>query len=93
MTTSVCKISIETPICATLWATAPNTLTVGEDTKIYIDENQGKFLITGARNFREANPDVFEFSDVIGCQLDVQEHQTEIKTKDAEGHTQSLNPR
>ena len=69
------------------------TLTVGEDTKIYIDENQGQFLISGAKNFRDANPDVFEFSDVIGCQLDVQEHQTEIRTKDAEGHTQSLNPR
>ena len=69
------------------------TLTVGEDKKIYIDENQGQFLISGAKHWADENPDVFEFSDVIGCQLDVDEHQTEIKTKDAEGHTQSLNPR
>lgn len=69
------------------------TRTLGEGTKVLLDEDAGKFMVTAARNWQEANPDVLSFSDVTGCQLDIEEQKTEIEYKDQEGKRQSFNPR
>lgn len=69
------------------------TRTLGESTKVLLDEDVGKFMVTSARSWQEANPDVLSFSDVTGCQLDIEEHKTEIEYKDQEGKRQSFNPR
>lgn len=69
------------------------TRTLGEGTKVLLDEDAGKFMVTSARNWQEANPDVLSFSDVTGCQLDIEESKTEIEYKDQEGKRQSFNPR
>lgn len=69
------------------------TRTLGENTKVLLDEDAGLFMVTSARNLEEANPDVLSFSDVTGCQLDIEESKTEIEYKDAEGNTQSFSPR
>ena len=69
------------------------TRTLGEGTKVLLDEDAGKFMVTSARSWQEANPDVLSFSDVTGCQLDIEEHKTEIEYKDQEGKRQSFNPR
>lgn len=69
------------------------TRTLGEGTKVLLDEDAGKFLVTSARSWRDANPDVLDFSDVTGCQLDIEESKTEIEYKDHEGNRQSFNPR
>ena len=69
------------------------TRTLGESTKVLLDEDAGKFMVTSARSWQEANPDVLSFSDVTGCQLDIEEHKTEIEYKDQEGKRQSFNPR
>ena len=68
------------------------TRTLGENTKVLLDENAGLFLVTSARNLAEANPDVLAFSDVTGCQLDIDETKTEIEYKDAEGKRHSFQP-
>ena len=58
-----------------------------------LDENAGKFMVTSARNIAEANPDVLSFSDVTGCDLNVEESKTEIRYRDANDDVQSFNPK
>ena len=69
------------------------TRTLGEGMKVLLDEDDGRFMVTSARNWQEANPDVLSFSDVTGCKLDIDESKTEIQYKDAEGKRQSFSPR
>lgn len=69
------------------------TRTLGEKTKVLLDEDAGLFMVTAAKNLADANPDVLSFSDVTGCNLDIDEYKTEIEYKDAEGDRQSFNPR
>lgn len=69
------------------------TRTLGERTKVLLDEDAGLFMVTSVRNLEEANPDVLSFSDVTGCKLDIDERKTEIEYKDAEGKRQSFNPK
>ncbi|MBE6900750.1 MAG: DUF4428 domain-containing protein [Ruminococcaceae bacterium] len=60
------------------------TRTFGENTKILLDEDARKFMVTSARNLLEANPDVLDFSDVTGCRIDIEEDRNEEKrTNDA----------
>lgn len=68
------------------------TRTIGMNTKILFDENAQKFLVTSARDWKEANPDVLDFSQVTGCTLDIDEDTREEKTKDKEGKYVSYNP-
>lgn len=68
------------------------TRTLGTNMKVLLDEDAGKFMVTRARDLAEANPDVLEFSDVTGCNLDVDESRSEIKRKDNEGKEVSYNP-
>ena len=74
-------------------AAFPATRTLGESTKVILDEDAGKFLVTTARNWQSANPDVLSFSDVTGCNLDIDEDRTEIEYKDREGNRQSFSPK
>ena len=69
------------------------TRTLGENTKVLLDEDVGLFMVTAARNLEDANPDVLAFSDVTGCKLDIDESKTEIEYKDKEGNRQSFSPR
>ena len=69
------------------------TRTLGERTKVLLDEDAGLFMVTSARNLTDANPDVLSFSDVNGCKLDIDESKTEIEYRDAEGERKSFNPR
>ena len=68
------------------------TRTLGKDVKVLLDEDNGKFMVTSARNIAEANPDVLSFSDVTGCDLDIEEGRTEIEYEDREGNRHSFNP-
>ena len=45
------------------------TRTLGTNTKVLLDEDAGKFMVTRARDLQEANPDVLDFADVTGCIL------------------------
>lgn len=69
------------------------TRTLGERTKVLLDEDAGLFMVTSARNLEEANPDVLAFSDVTGCKLDIEETRTEIEYRDDEGERQSFTPK
>ena len=68
------------------------TRTLGTDMKVMLDEDAGKFMVTRARNLEEANPDVLDFSDVTGCNLDIDEDRSEIKRELSDGSEASYNP-
>ena len=68
------------------------TRTLGMDTKVLLDEDAGTFMVTRARNLVEANPDVLDFADVTGCNLDIDESRSEIKREDKDGKKVSYNP-
>ena len=68
------------------------TRSFGSDTKVLIDEDARKFMVTSARNLIDANPDVIDFSQVTGCDLDIDEDRDEEQRKDAQGNYVSYNP-
>lgn len=69
------------------------TRTLGMNTKILIDEEAGKIMVTSAKDLMEANPDVLAYSHVTGCFLDIDETKTEIMREDKEGKKVSYMPR
>ena len=68
------------------------TKVISGDMTLYIDEDKGQWLVTRARSWRDTNPDVLTFSQVIGCDLDVEENKTELMRKDKDGNEVSYNP-
>ncbi len=68
------------------------TRSLGRNTKVLLDEDAQKFMVTSASNLESANPDVLNFSQVTGCTLDIDEHKNEEKRKDKDGNMVSYNP-
>jgi hypothetical protein len=68
------------------------TRTLGKNMKVLFDEDAEKFMVTSARDLNEANPDVLAFSDVTGCNLDIDEDKTEIMRKTPDGKEVSYIP-
>ena len=68
------------------------TSVLGGNTKVYIDDAAGKFFVTRSRNWRDENPDVIDFRQVIDVRTDVTEHRTEEYHNDREGRRVSFNP-
>ena len=59
------------------------TRTLGDSTKVFMDEDAGCFMVISARDLQKENPDVLAFSDVTGCILDIDERRTELMKEDA----------
>ena len=68
------------------------TRTLGSSTRILLDEDAQKFMVTYARNIQDANPDVLDYSQVTGCRVDVDESRSEIKRDGPDGKKVSYNP-
>ncbi|MBQ8305397.1 MAG: DUF4428 domain-containing protein [Blautia sp.] len=68
------------------------TLTYGRSTKVLIDEDARKFMVTKAKDLEEDNPDVLDFSQVTGCDLDIDENRNELYRTDKDGKSVSYNP-
>ena len=69
------------------------TRTIGDGTKILIDEDHGNFLVTRAqKNWRDENPDIIPFSSVTGCETRIDESRHEETTTDKDGKTVSYRP-
>lgn len=67
------------------------TLSAGR-TNIMLDEDAGLLIITSQTRWRDANPDIIEFSQVLGCDMDIDEHRTEIYRETKDGERKSYNP-
>ncbi|MCL1795599.1 MAG: DUF4428 domain-containing protein [Clostridia bacterium] len=68
------------------------TRTLGERTKVILDEDAGKFIVTNSSRWQTENPDVIAFSQVTGCNTEICERKTELKTKDQDGKEISYSP-
>lgn len=68
------------------------TRTLGRNTKVLLDEDAQKFMVTSAKDLEDANPDVLDYSQVTGCDLDIQEHSHEIMRKQGDKEV-SYNPK
>ena len=68
------------------------TRTLGKRTKVYLDEDAGKFIVSAARRLADENPDVLAFSQVTGCHVEVSNRKSEQTQKDKDGKPVSYNP-
>lgn len=68
------------------------TRSIGKYTRLLIDEDAKKFMVTSSSKLSEANPDVLDFSQVTGCNLEIDEDRRELMTKDEEGRSVSCDP-
>lgn len=67
------------------------TRTLGENMKVLIDEDAGKFVVTSARNLQEANPDIIPLENITGCSFRIDEDKDEL-TEFKDGERRSYNP-
>ena len=68
------------------------TKVLGNSTKVYVDEDKGWWLVANRQKFEEDNPDVMDFSQVTGCDVDVDESKTELKKETEDGKRVSYDP-
>lgn len=68
------------------------TRSLGRGTRLLLDEDAMRFMITDARDLAAANPDVLSFAQITGCDIDVDESEhEEMKTvRDKDGHSHSV---
>ena len=68
------------------------TRTLGVGKKVLIDEDARKFIVSSSSRWRDENPDVIDFSQVTGCEIDVRENRSEIKKENEDGTKSSYDP-
>ena len=68
------------------------TRTFGRSTKVLLDEDKRQFMVVKTNNIKTENPDVLDFSQVTGCDLDVSENQGEEKRRTDDGKYVSYVP-
>jgi len=61
-------------------------------TRLLLDEDARKFMVSSSNDPEEENPDVLDFSQVTGCSTDVQEGRTELKRQGPDGKEVSYSP-
>ena len=61
-------------------------------TNIMLDEDAKLLIITSATRWRDANPDIIEFTQVLGCDTEIEEHRTEQYRENKDGERVSYNP-
>ena len=63
--------------------------------KLLFDDEAHKFTVTSSSGggLAEANPDILDWSQITGCDLDVRDSRREIFTKDREGKSISYSPK
>ena len=67
------------------------TRTIGENYKLFIDDNNRKFTVSRTSNFVEDNPDILDFSQASGIDLKIDESRRELK-RTVDGKQVSYNP-
>ena len=69
------------------------TRSLGDSTKVLVDDGARRVMITSANDLAKTNPDVFEFSDITSARLDIEESKMELKAKDKNGRMVSYEPK
>ena len=60
---------------------------------LILDEDKRQLIVTNYKNWKDENPDVIDFGDVTGCDLNVDESRRELYQKNAEGKNVSYEPK
>ena len=68
------------------------THSIGRYYKLLLDEDHHKFIVTNSTNLESANPDVLDFDQITGCNLNIDEHRQELKHTSEEGKQISFDP-
>lgn len=68
------------------------TRILSEKVKIYLDEDKGQFVVSKKKNFKDENPDVIDFSQIIGVEVDVDENWNEEQRLNEDGDFVSYDP-
>lgn len=68
------------------------TNVIGTHTKVYIDKDKHQFMIVRTDNIIEENPDVLDFSQILGCDVDIDEDRDEEKRRLDDGSYVSYIP-
>ncbi len=68
------------------------TSVIGSRYKVMLDEDNGRFMVARTRDYKSENPDVIDFKDVTGVQIDIDEDRDEITREDSQGNSVSYNP-
>ena len=68
------------------------TRSLGNSTKVLLDDNAGKFIVTRDEDFKDSNPDVIDLSQVTDCYVDIDEARTELEQTDSRGNQMSYSP-
>ncbi len=67
--------------------------TLGFKTKVYVDPGHNCFVVSRSSDYKGSNADIINLSQVTGARSEVKEHKKELYMKDAQGHSQSYNPK
>ena len=68
------------------------TRTLGGHTRVYLDEDSFRFMVTSSKDLEKDNPDVLECARLTDCRTDVTEHKNELRREDSEGNRVSYDP-
>ena len=68
------------------------TRSMGEFTKVLLDERHGWLTVTTAVDLAEANPDILDFDAITGCRIDIKENRNEILREGQDGKKVSYDP-
>lgn len=68
------------------------TRSFGEGWRVLLDDTHRWFTVTNERDLSRLNPDILSFGDLTGCQLAIDEHDTEFKRRNENGEMVSYNP-
>lgn len=65
---------------------------IGEGMRVYIDQAQGRFIVTNAQDIHQGNPDIIDMAMVSGCDLDIDENRSELTYSNEDNEQVSYNP-
>ncbi len=68
------------------------TKVIGGRNLICIDEDNKTWLFSRSRKWKDTNPDIIKFSQVTGCDIDIDEDKSEIYDENEDGSRESYNP-
>ena len=68
------------------------TRTFGRGTLLVLDEDKQQFAVVRTKKMRDENPDILDYSQVTGCDLDIDEDRDEEMRETPDGKRVSYNP-
>ena len=68
------------------------TRTFGRGTLLVLDEDKQQFAVVRTKKMRDENPDILDYSQVTGCDLDIDEDRDEEMRETPDGTRVSYNP-